>query len=517
MRKFNFGLLALGLVLASIFSACSVRPLPLSTGNSDSYQIEINRYQAQLDSILNFLETEAHRFGVDRPDQFKMLNPQNRRELVMLWGSMLDYMAHLDRIRYTNHEYYQKSDKEFDYTAFISYYQAFLIQSTRAMRFIQIIDRNEALGTIINEAHPEYGLDLDSYTSFKSHFLNVKQTAEYGALRTIYRHQRPEINPYYSSIAMLEGYASSLGWDYGVKFSLKHAFKLVGAQSYSLWFPIQKDIANWAGHTRFFRAGQPLISAADISDIQSQLKPGDIMFQRREWYMTNAGIPGYWTHAALYVGSPEERAQIFVDDSLIAWVQTQGVESGSFEELLRTRYPEAYAQNFSPIDSSAEKTVLEAISPGVVFQTLPQSLSCDGLGVVRPRFSQKDLAVAIYSAFHYYGRGYDYNFDFLTDSTLVCSELIYKSFFPSETFQGIPFKSEKIAGRLMTPANRMVRQFDQEFESLGLDFVLFYDGNEKERISEASDVSQFRASWRRLGLYPIIPSKNLLLNPQWLD
>jgi len=50
-----------------------------------------------------------------------------------------------------------------------------------------------------------------------------------------------------------------------------------------------------------------LISSENIADIQTQIEPADIFFQRREWYLTNAGIPGYWTHAALYVGSPEER------------------------------------------------------------------------------------------------------------------------------------------------------------------------------------------------------------------
>ncbi|MBC8377153.1 MAG: hypothetical protein H8E26_14005 [FCB group bacterium] len=502
-----------GLILVSVLMiSCATRPSQEMQFHGPDFQVEIERYQNMLDSNLTYLERNGARFGIDKVDQNQMLDRAAKADLIMVWASVLDYMAHLEMIRYTHNDFFTNRRAGVHFESLINYYWAFLVQSSRAVHFIHIIDRNEALQTILDEGHPEYSLDANTYTQFKSHFLHVKQAAEFGALQIIYRDRRPDINPYYSRIAMLEGYNTSLGIDYGVRMSVRHARKVIENQSFSLWFPVQKEFAEWIGHVRVFREGENLISEQNIEEIQAGLLPGDILFQRREWYMTNAGIPGYWTHAAFYVGDSLERVEYFDSDSVRAWVRTEGVASGSFEELLEKTFPEAYGDNMLPNDSLGNQTVLEAIGKGVVLQTLTTSLSCDGLGVVRPRLSKADKAESIFNAFQYFGRSYDFNFDFLTDSSLVCSELIYKSLEPGNNFSGVGFITTEVAGRVMTPANIMVKQFDQEHDSINLDFVLFYDGNEFEKVSIRRDEVAFRDSWRRLGFYQSLPSDKLLMS-----
>jgi len=499
------------LIGAIVTISCAVPPSQDMQFQGPDFQVEIERYQNMLDSNLTYLERNGARFGIDKVDQYQMLDRVAKADLIMVWASVLDYMAHLEMIRYTHNGFFTNLKTDIHFESLINYYWAFLVQSSRAVHFIHIVDRNEALQTILNEGHPEYSLEANTYTQFKTHFLSVKQAAEFAALQIIYRDQRPDVNPYYSRIAMLEGYNTSLGIDYGVRLSVRHARDVLENQSFSWWFPIQKNFAEWVGHIRVFREGENLISSKDIMKIQTDLNPGDILFQRREWYMTNAGIPGYWTHAAFYVGDSLERVEYFDTESVRTWVKAEGVASGSFEELLEKTFPEAYASNMLQNESPGKQTVLEAIGRGVVFQSLTASLSCDGLGVLRPRLSKEDKAESIYNAFQYFGRGYDYNFDFLTDSSLVCSELIYKSLEPGNNFSGIAFITTEVAGRVMTPANIMVKQFDQEHESINLDFVLFYDGNEFEKLSVRKDEAVFRDSWRRLGFYQSLPSDRLLL------
>ena len=64
--------------------------------------------------------------------------------------------------------------------------------------------------------------------------------------------------------------------------------------------------------------------------------------------------------------------------------------------------------------------MIEAIGEGVSFTSLEHSAACDSLAVLRPRLPRAERAQALCRAFHYAGRPYDYNFDFATDSELVC-------------------------------------------------------------------------------------------------
>lgn len=477
-----------------------------------NYLTEIDRYQQMIDSTIAYIEVNAEKFGVDTLDQFKMIDQTTKTDLVAASSSIMSYLSHLDFIRFSNQGHYYQFPGDINFESFVNYYIAFLVQSSRAVHFINIIERNSALPVILDEAHPLYGLNANSYTQFKDHFLDPSEAVEFTRLQVIYRDHRPEINPYYRKIAMLEGYNLSQGLDYGIKLSFDHASASVEREGFLWWFPIQKDVAEWMGTIRFFK-DERLISSQDILEINAKLLPGDIFFQRREWNLTNAGIPGYWTHAALFVGDSTTRDHLNRDDSVRSWVRSLGIESGSFEDLLGSRFPSAYNSNVQFDSSGRSHSVLESLSPGVVFQTLNVSLDCDGVGVLRPRLTLLEKAQAIHKSFQYHGRKYDYNFDFLTDSTLVCSELIYKTFEPNENYRGIKFAIENVAGRFTVPANKMVKQFDRNYGALNLDFVCFYDGDMQDGRAYPKDETTFRESWRRLDIYPLVPAEVSMLDP----
>jgi len=108
-------------------------------------------------------------------------------------------------------------------------------------------------------------------------------------------------------------------------------------------------------------------------------------------------------------------------------------------------------------------------------------------------------AQAIEAAFRHFGKDYDFNFDFLTDETLVCTELVYNTSRPSEGKPGIDLEHVQVVGRTTLPANDVVRQFDQSYGTPNqlFDFVYFLDGVEKEKRAVERDVDALRQSWRR--------------------
>ncbi len=143
--------------------------------------------------------------------------------------------------------------------------------------------------------------------------------------------------------------------------------------------------------------------------------------------------------------------------------------------------------------------MLEAISEGVSFTTIEHSADCDTLAALRPRLSKLVKARAILRAFHFAGRPYDFDFDFQTDSALVCTELVCKAYESVSNQRGLTFPLSEVLGRQVASANDMVRQFDEQFGTSAqqVELVAFLDGVEKENRAVVSDVAGFRASHKR--------------------
>jgi hypothetical protein len=265
------------------------------------------------------------------------------------------------------------------------------------------------------------------------------------------------------------------------------------------------------GVVKVWRPGISLISQEQIKEIRKKLRPGDILLERREWFATNVGIPGFWTHAALYIGTPEERDRFFTEPGVKEWLAGQGGADGTFDALLRTRYPEKYQLSVTPQEENRQARILEAIAEGVSFTSLEHSAAADSLVALRPNLSQKDIAQAILRAFHFSGRPYDFNFDFRTDSELVCSELIYKAYEAGAGSAGLSLPLTEVLDRPLLSPNEIARLFDAEYGKAGQQFtmVAFLDGNEKKQNASESDVDSFRASWKRPKWYIWVQDANL--------
>ncbi|MEY3013471.1 MAG: hypothetical protein RIT45_2206 [Pseudomonadota bacterium] len=267
--------------------------------------------------------------------------------------------------------------------------------------------------------------------------------------------------------------------------------------------PIVADIALWLGDTRLRNQGKHLISEAQLDALVPTLQPGDVIVERRNWYLSNLGLPGFWPHAALFVGSRAE---------LEAWADDDGVRALFPQGLvahLEAESPEAFAAWVGETMSDATDEaaddgparVIEAVSEGVVFTSLHHSCLADHVAFLRPRRSKAERAYAIAESFRHFGKPYDFDFDFQTITALVCSELVYTAYdLPSSVGARLDLDPlPSVMGRVTLPPNDIIARFDAEFgtDAQQFDFVAFLDGDESAGVAYERTAEDLRTSWLR--------------------
>ncbi|RMG14159.1 MAG: hypothetical protein D6731_10690 [Planctomycetota bacterium] len=264
-----------------------------------------------------------------------------------------------------------------------------------------------------------------------------------------------------------------------------------------LVFPVQKGVAEWMGDTKVRRRGRYLIAPEQLRSFARLAEPGDVLLGRKNWYLSNLGLPGFWPHAMLYVGSREQLAAAFDQDPGVrSWVARAGGREEAFTAYLARTYPRAWAER-AAADPEHPLLLIEAISEGVVQNSLEHAAG-DYLAALRPRLPAWVKARAVARAFGFLGRPYDFDFDFATDDRLVCSELVWRSYRPQEGVDdhGLRIDTVTVAGRRTLPANEFARLFRRERDREGrqLDFVAFLEGVEARGTAVARDEAAFLAT-----------------------
>jgi hypothetical protein len=174
-------------------------------------------------------------------------------------------------------------------------------------------------------------------------------------------------------------------------------------------------------------AGTPKRISADLRDSLIEVcQPGDVFITRHDDAMSNLFLPGYWPHAALYLGT---RAQL-------------ETVTGPLSPSLRARYTDNIH-------------FLEAKKDGVRLRSAAETLHLDSCLVFRPPLSRDHLAEALTRALTHEGKLYDFLFDFRTADRLACTEVIYRVYhgYPHVTFHLI-----QAGGRACIPAEELIDQ-----------------------------------------------------------
>ena len=185
---------------------------------------------------------------------------------------------------------------------------------------------------------------------------------------------------------------------------------------------------------------------AFIQTVEKELKPMDILLEKTPFRLTDSFIPGYWGHAAIYIGTEADLKRL-----------------GIWDHELVQKYAD---------DITDGKLIVEALRSKVQINSLEDFSDIDDFALLRMRneMSDQQLAEHILRALSHIGKKYDFSFDVETGDTIVCSELHYR------TFIDIKFNTTLYLGRSTISVDQVA---EQALDGMPLaPVVLFINGEE---------------------------------------
>lgn len=286
----------------------------------------------------------------------------------------------------------------------------------------------------LNEAFPEYRIDRKQFTRIFSAFVDYQNViAIRDAMQFANRHRArletfrddEHVGFIVSDLAALE---SSLNpsarhhfrraWSY-----ISHKWRRRGVVSaHNVLAKILEGVGRTAAEVADLK--NKSVTAEVRESIGAFLQPGDVIITRHAKALTNLFIPGYWPHAAFYIGTSAQVAGANIEKS--------------------TRVEQLWMDDIC---------VLEARKDGVRLRSLAESLSVDKFVVLRPNLEKDVIHDAIGRALTHQGKLYNFDFDFFTSDRIVCTELVYRAY---DGLGGMHFPLSERAGRQALSAEQLI-------------------------------------------------------------
>jgi hypothetical protein len=245
----------------------------------------------------------------------------------------------------------------------------------------------------------------------------------------------------------------------GVRAFMDRMFDHIRKTRDSMVFIASKILGNTMGFISFREGKLKNISDTEKENIVNKMRALDIMLEKTPFRLTDHLIPGYYGHAAIWVGSEAELTALGVwDDPAIQPYQAQ-IRDG--------------------------KRIIEALRSGVQINSLEHFLNIDDLLVLRDRTLTEELKKEfLVRAFKQIGKEYDFNFDVETDKRIVCSEIVYT------VFHDISWPTKKAMGRYtISPDNIADKAIGSDSSPPALEPVIMY---RKGALEEGDYLSKLR-------------------------
>lgn len=265
-----------------------------------------------------------------------------------------------------------------------------------------------------------------------------------------------------------------------LKAKWKNLVQKVKSSVFNEFYDLNMAVSSWIGDHKYL-SRKPTIDHAMVQKMKPHLQPGDILLERENWFMSNIFLPGFWPHTIVYVGTAADLEKMgLADHPVVA------------PHMAKMRKPDRHGNL---------RCVIEAISEGVVQNSLEEACDADYIAAMRPRLSPEEMKKAIINCFSHLGKPYDFMFDFQTIDKLVCSELAYRSFNGMLTMN-----LRKIAGRWAMPSLALAELYaaQRNQSDRQLEFLFFVDSDIKTREVSFKNADEFVKTIRRPGFDPLL-------------
>lgn len=339
----------------------------------------------------------------------------------------------------------------------------------------KIVGKNAKVLNLINEKNKLYRKEKKSLKKVKRIIIsnkfrksilstwNISKEVEVSYLNNkIYKN-------IFDSIISSSYYQNYLSNDKNIKKSKKYFRQLINEKSS---FNADVNFNNFinniaAGLSNFvsnflgvfsFRKGKLNENELFINNSLSLLQPLDVILEKTPFRLTDKFIPGYWGHAAIYVGNEAQLKALGIWDNYFV---------KKYHQEIREKH-----------------VIIEALRSRVAFNTFRDITNIDDYAHLRlvdePTLAKKrEMIIRVFAQI---GKKYDFGYDVESSKKIICSELHYI------TFDEVTFNTDRIMGVNTISVDQVAQQGLKGGAFYPI--VLYLDGIriEKDKIFEIYDL-----------------------------
>jgi len=292
-----------------------------------------------------------------------------------------------------------------------------------------VVGQNSKVNNLINEENELYHRNKSSLKKIKRIIISKKFRKS--ILETWNNSKKATENIYNKNIIEnIEGtsyYENFLSNDENIKKSKKYFRKLIDKKSTfnaevnfnnflnNIFSGLSNVVSNFMGIFAT-RKGKLINNEMFINNSLSLLQPLDIILEKTPFKLTDKFIPGFWGHAAIYIGNEVQLKELGVwDHKFVEKYHKQINEGKVIIEALRSKVAYNSLKKFSNIDDYAHLRLLK-----------------------EPTLDKKrEMIIRVFAQI---GKKYDFGYDVETSKKIICSELHYI------TFDEVVFKTSRFMG-----------------------------------------------------------------------